>query len=96
MKNYENIYILRGSLTEEQAKNEIDKITKYFKNVKIFEEKNDVNGFLGKKNLAYKVKDELTGYYYITHFEGTETEVEKIENQLRFNDNVLKFITVRF
>jgi len=96
MKNYENIYILKGSLTEEQAKNEIEEITKYFKSVKTFKKKNDINGFLGKKNLAYEIKGEKQGYYFITYFEGTENKIEKIENQLRFNDNVLKFITIRF
>lgn len=96
MKNYENIYILKGSLTEEQSKNEIEEIAKYFKNVETYEDKNDVNGFLGKKKLAYEIKGEITGYYFLTHFEGTESEVKKIENQLQLNDNVLKFITVSF
>lgn len=96
MNNYENIYILRGSLTEEQAKNEIEEITKYFKNVETYKDKNDVNGFLGKKKLACEVKSEITGYYFLTHLKGTEKDIEKIENQLRLNDNVIKFITVRF
>ncbi|MCI9245565.1 MAG: 30S ribosomal protein S6 [Clostridia bacterium] len=96
MKNYENIYILKGSLTEEQAKKEIEEITKYFESVKTLKKENDVNGFLGKKKLAYEIKSEITGYYYMTYFEGTESKVEKIENQLRLNDNVIKFITIRF
>lgn len=96
MKNYENIYILKGSLTEEQAKKEIEEIKQYFESVKTFKKENDVNGFLGKKKLAYEVKGEIAGYYYITYFEGTENNVEKIENQLRLNDNIIKFITVRF
>lgn len=104
MKNYENIYILKGSLTEEQAKKEIEEITKYFENVKVYDNSdnilnlfnNNTNGYQGKKNLAYEIKGEKQGYYFITCFEGTESKVEKIENQLRFNDNVIKFITVRF
>lgn len=96
MKNYENVYILKGSLTEEQAKNEIEKITKYFKDVKTFNKENDINGYIGLKRLAYEVKGEKTGHYYITHFEGTEKEVAEIERNLRINDNVIKFITVSF
>lgn len=96
MKNYENIYILKGSLTEEQAKNEIEEIEKYFENVKTFKSKENLNGYQGKKNLAYETKGEKTGYYNITHFEGTEKEVAEIERNLRINDNVIKFITVRF
>lgn len=95
MKNYENVYILRGSLTEEQAKNEIEEIKQYYKNVKVYKNNDNIDGYQGKKNLAYEIKGEKQGYYFITYFEGTENKVEKIENQLRLNDNVLKFITIR-
>ena len=94
MKKYENAYILKGSLTEEQAKMEIAEITKYFNKVKIFENKEALNGYQGLKKLAYTVRKETTGYYYITYFEGTDKEVKDIENKLRLNDNVLKFIII--
>ena len=96
MKEFENIYILKGSLTEEQAKSEIEEITKYFKDVKTFKNEESLNGYQGKKNLAYETKGEKTGYYNITYFEGTEKDVIEIEKNLRINDNVIKFITVRF
>lgn len=95
MKNYENIYILKGSLTEEQAKNEIEEITKYFKDVKTFKNEKSLNGYQGKKNLAYEIKGEKTGYYNITYFEGIEKNVTEIERNLRINDNVMKFITIQ-
>lgn len=95
MKKYENVYILKGSLTEEQAKKEIEEITKYFDKVRIFENKETFNGYQGLKHLAYAIKGEKTGYYYITNFEGTDKTVEELENKLRLNDSVLKFITIR-
>lgn len=95
MKEFENIYILRGSLTEEQVKKEIENINKYFKDVEIFEKKDDINGYLGLKKLAYKVREETTGYYYTTHFKGTDSKVAEIEKQLRLNENIIKFITIR-
>lgn len=95
MKKYENVYILKGSLTEEQAKKEIEEITKYFDKVRIFENKETFNGYQGLKHLAYAIKGEKTGYYYITNFEGTDKQIADIENNLRLNDNVLKFITIK-
>ena len=95
MNKYENVYILKGSLSEKQAKKEIEEITKYFDKVKIFENKGVLNGYQGLKKLAYTVKGETTGYYYITSFEGTDKQVTEIENNLRLNDNMLKFITIR-
>lgn len=95
MKNFENIYILRGSLTEEQAKKEIENIKQYFKDVKIFAKENDTNGYLGLKRLAYTIKGQTTGYYFVTYFKGTENKTAEIEKQLRLNENVIKFITIR-
>lgn len=95
MKSFENVCILKGSLTEEQAKREIENIKRYFKDVKTFEKNNDINGYLGLKHLAYEIRGEKTGYYYITYFEGIDSKILKIERQLRVNDNVIKFITIR-
>lgn len=95
MNEYENIYILRGSLTEEQARKEIENIKQYFKDVEIFEKDDDMNGYLGLKKLAYKIREEESGYFYLTHFKGTEKETPEIERKLRVNDNVIKFITIR-
>ncbi len=95
MKKFENVYILKGSLKEEQALKEIENIKQYFKDVRVFEENDNTNGYLGLKHLAYTIKGEKTGYYFITYFEGTDDEVTEIERQLRLNDNVIKFITIR-
>ena len=94
IKNYDNVYILKGSLTEEQAFKEIERAKKYFKNVEVYDKENDKNGYLGKKKLAYEIRHETTGYYYLTHFKGNSEDIFEIEKKLRLNDNVLKFITI--
>lgn len=102
IKNYENVYILKGSLTEEQALKEIEIIKSYFKGVETYEKENDQNGYLGRKKLAYSIKGEEYGYYYLTHFrvnvekmQKIVEKIQKIETNLRLNDNVMKFYTVR-
>lgn len=91
--NYENIYILKGSLTEEQAKKEIEEITKYFS--RIYNNPDDLNGYQGIKQLAYAIKGETKGYYYTTYFKATPQKVKAIDEKLQKNDNVMKFITVK-
>ena len=93
--SYDSVYILKGSLTEKQAKEEIENIKKYFKNTQIYEKENDQNGYLGLKKLAYSIGNETTGHYYLTHFRAKAEEIQKIEKNLRLNDNVIKFITIR-
>lgn len=97
MRKYENIIILKGKIKEENAKKEYENILKQcFKNVKTYTKNNDVNGFLGIKTLAYSIKGNAKGYYAITYFEGTETDVAEIELQLNKNEKVIKFITIRY
>ena len=97
MKKYENIIILKGKMKEESAKKEYENIlNQCFENVKTYTKNNDVNGFLGIKNLAYSVKGNTKGYYAITYFEGTETDVSEINLELNKNEKVIKFITIRY
>ena len=95
INKYENCYILKGSLTEEQALKEIEIIKGYFKGAEIYEDKEALNGYVGRKKLAYRIKDEEYGYYYITYFKCTFQKAAKIEEKLKVNDNVMKFITVK-
>lgn len=92
---YNNVYILKGSLTEEQALKEIEIIKEYFKGAEIYEDKEDLNGYVGRKKLAYNIKDEEYGYYYITYFKSTFQKATKIEEKLKANENVMKFLTVK-
>lgn len=50
INKYSNVYILKGSLTEEQALKEIEVIKEYFKGAEIYEDKEDLNGYQGRKN----------------------------------------------
>lgn len=93
--SYDSVYILKGSMTEEQAKKEMENIKKYFKNTEIYNKENDQNGYLGLKKLAYSIGNETTGYYYLTHFRANANEIQKIEMNLRLNDNVMKYITIK-
>ena len=95
INKYENCYILKGSLTEEQALKEIEIIKGYFKGAEIYEEENEMNGYQGRKKLAYRIKDEEYGYYYLTYFKSTFQKATKIEEKLKANENVMKFITVK-
>lgn len=95
INNYENVYILKGSLTEKQALKETEIIKGYFKGAEIYEDKEDSNGYVGRKKLAYSIKGEEYGYYYITYFKSTHQKAAQIEEKLKLNNNIMKFITVK-
>lgn len=52
---------------------------------------------MGIKKLAYKIKDTYDeGYYLIFTWKGTPENVTEVERQIRIDDDVIKFMTVRF
>lgn len=89
-KLIESIYILKGTLTEEEYKEVFKDIKEQFEQFKI--EKIEE---LGKKNLAYEVNKNKTGYYLDIEFYADDEDVRDLELYCRKNENILKFIFVR-
>ena len=49
----------------------------------------------GKKRLAYNVRKENKGYYVLMDFVGSADIVAEIERNMRLDDRVLKYLTVK-
>ena len=91
MNNYETIFLMKDDITEEQKNTVIEEIRDYLtKNGKISVEEN-----LGKKKLAYKVREYEYAYYYLIQFVGKADIISELERKYRINENILKFITIR-
>ena len=91
MNNYETIFLMKDDITEEQRNTVIEKIREYLtKNGKISVEEN-----LGKKKLAYKVREYEYAYYYLIQFVGKADIISELERKYRINETILKFITIR-
>lgn len=89
-KLIESIYILKGTLTEEEYKEVLEDIKEKFEEFKI--EKIEE---LGKKNLAYEVNKNKTGYYIIIEFYADNEDVKNLEVYCRNNEDILKWIFIR-
>ena len=94
MNKYESVIILKSDL----SKNKLDEITstidKLIEKYSIKIEKQD----LGIKKLAYEIKKNKEGHYYMYQFEIKENlnkdAISEIEKNYRMTDEILKFITV--
>ena len=87
LNDYESVIILNVHTTLESYKNiinEMSKITNYYS----IED-------MGIKKLAYEIKGNLEGYYVSVHFVGNYEIVKKLEKFYRFQDEIIKFITIR-
>lgn len=87
MHEYESIFILSIDTTLKRFQKIIDEvleITHYYELEK-----------MGIKKLAYEIKGNLEGYYVSVHFAGNYEIVRKLEKFYRFQDEIIKFITIR-
>ena len=91
MNKYETIMILDCTISEESRENAINKIKKYIESKGKIE--NTQN--LGKKKLAYEVRKNKEGYYYIIEFMAEPESIAELERIYRITDEVLKFIVVK-
>lgn len=92
MQLYESIFILRPSLSDDDAQKIIGK-------VKGFVERS--GGTLlktdnwGKKKLAYEVKRERKGTFVYLQFRAEGSMIGELEHLYRIEDSVMKFLTVK-
>ncbi len=91
MNKYESVIIINTNITEENRKKVIDKITDLINlNGKI--EKVEE---LGKKKLAYEIKNNTDGYYVLFYFESKSEFIMELERVYRITDEIMKFLNVR-
>lgn len=93
MKNYELLLILKPTLTEEEQNNKVALIKELI-------EKNSGEiaaiSQMGTRRLAYIVDKFERGVYNIFYFKAPSSSIHEIERIIRINEEVIKFMTVKF
>jgi len=92
MNHYETIYIVNPTLEDDSLKEAIDKFSDLIKKLKGSIVK--VNEW-GKRKLAYEVKQFDKGYYLVLDFCALPKMVTELERNLKLDDRILKYITVK-
>lgn len=93
MRHYENLVILKPTLTAEEMNAAIanieNNITKDGGEIVTRDAK-------GMKKLAYEIDKNARGYFHIMYFKIAPTAIEEIERLYRINEDVLRFVTVKY
>ncbi len=91
MNTYELVVILTQKLSEEDKKATVVKISNL---IKANGEVTSVDD-MGVKKLAYEIKKESDGHYYLFNFMATPNSILELERVLRIDDSVLKYMTIK-
>lgn len=91
MNKYETVFIMSSKITQKERNAVINKITKSISdNGKVNQIENR-----GLKKLAYEIRENKEGYYYIIQFESDPNYISELERLYRITDEIIKFIIIR-
>ncbi len=92
MTNYEIMFIVKATLDESTLNNLTKDIQKL-----ITDNKSKVIEFkdMGRKKLAYPIKKEVSGFYYLMNVEATKEVIQEFDRKLRINENILRHLILK-
>ena len=92
MNKYEIMFIVKATMES----TDIKKCAESFKSLigdlkgKVVEYKE-----LGEKKLAYPIKKELNGYYFVMQVEANKDTIQEFDRKIRLDENVLRHLIIR-
>jgi small subunit ribosomal protein S6 len=92
MRIYEELFILRPDVTEEETSAILDQLRPIITGGGGTIDKEER---WGVRKLAYRVEKRAEGFYILLQFTAGPQTVRELERRLRVQDAVLKFLTVR-
>ena len=92
MPFYENVFIARQDISSTQA----EALTEQFANL-IVEQGGKVTKKeqWGLRNIAYRINKNRKGHYVLMNIEATGPAISEMERQMRINEDILRYLTVR-
>lgn len=90
MNNYETVFILNPVLSDEQAKDTVEKFVNVLTkaNAEIINTEN-----WGLKKLAYPINKKSTGFYNLIEFTADSQAINALETEYRRDESVMRFLT---
>lgn len=93
MRHYENLVIVKPTLTAEEIN----------ANIKAVEETITANGgeiaatdAMGMRKLAYTIEKNERGYFHVIYYSAAPSVISEIERRFRINENLLRFTTIKY
>ena len=92
MRRYETIFIVPADLAEDESNGLVERYEAIIANLKgtLVKREN-----WGKRKLAYEIKKQTKGFYVLLDFAAKSEVVDELERNLRLDDKILKYMTVK-
>ncbi len=93
MNCYETLFILKPTLTEEETAKQVELVK-----ATITDEGGEIAAVdtMGMRKLAYEIDGNARGFYTVIYHKSPASVIAENERRLRYNEDVLKFLTVKY
>ena len=93
MNNYETLFVLKPTLTDEERASQVSKVKEILERegAEIL-----ATDEMGMRRLAYPVQKNERGFYTVVYYKATGSVIAELERNLRFNEEVIKFLTIKY
>ena len=93
MRHYENLVIVKPTLTEEEIKSQLAAIDEVITtNGGEIVARNE----MGMRKLAYPINKSERGFYYVVYFTMEPANIAEVERRYRINEELLRFVTMKY
>ena len=92
MTNYEIMFIVKTTMESDKIKNTIDTMKKIITDGKgkIVDTKD-----MGERKLAYPIKKELSGYYYVLKVEASKEVIAEFDRRALIDETILRHLIIK-
>lgn len=92
MNKYEMMFIVKTTIDEEAVKTTAENLKSIITSMKgeITDSKE-----LGNKKIAYPIKKEITGFYFVVNFDADNETVAELDRKARIDENVIRHMIIR-
>lgn len=92
MNKYEIMFIVKSENDEKTIKDTVSAFEKVLTDMKAkIVNKND----MGQKKLAYPIKKQVRGNYYLFNVEATVAAINEFDRKAKIDENILRHIVIR-
>ncbi len=92
MKKYEIMFIVKATQESADIKKTAENAKKILtsEKAKVVEMKE-----LGEKKLAYPIKKEINGYYFVMQVEATKDTIMEFDRKIKLDENILRHLIIK-
>ncbi|RUM66619.1 MAG: 30S ribosomal protein S6 [Sulfurimonas sp.] len=93
MRHYENLVIVKPTLTAEEIKSQLSTIEEIItSNGGEIVARNE----MGMRKLAYPINKNERGFMYVMYFKMDPASIAEVERRYRINEELLRFVTIKY